>query len=125
LRSPSQFIRSSCFMLTDRQSVGRNDFNRRTAILLTPLEIVPLACLKFIAVGGLVVACFQLGIKFAGSNPAEDGGFLRTKIIRSTTYWPLSCVMFAYFTTWRMLESINSLIITFECFISCRSDGIV
>jgi hypothetical protein len=36
-------------------------------------------------VGGLVVACLPLDPKFAGSNPAEDDGFLRVIKVRSTT----------------------------------------
>jgi hypothetical protein len=36
------------------------------------------------ALGGLVVACLPLDPRFAGSNPAEDDGFLRVIKIRST-----------------------------------------
>jgi hypothetical protein len=38
-----------------------------------------------VALGGLVVACLPLDPRFAGSNPAEDDGFLRVITIRSTT----------------------------------------
>jgi hypothetical protein len=35
--------------------------------------------------GGLVVACLPQNPRLAGSNPAEDDGFLRVIKIRSTT----------------------------------------
>jgi hypothetical protein len=35
--------------------------------------------------GGLVVTVLSLDEKFAGSNPAEDEGYLRAIKIRSTT----------------------------------------
>jgi hypothetical protein len=38
-----------------------------------------------ITLGGLVVACYPLDPRFAGSNPAEDDGFLRVIKIRSMT----------------------------------------
>jgi hypothetical protein len=41
--------------------------------------------LRAVALGGLVVACLPLGPRFAGSNPAEDDGFLRVIKFRSTT----------------------------------------
>jgi hypothetical protein len=40
---------------------------------------------KNFALGGLVVACLPPDPRFAGSNPAEDNGFLRVIKIRSTT----------------------------------------
>jgi hypothetical protein len=41
--------------------------------------------LLLVALGGLVIACLPLDTRFAGSNPAEDDGFLRVIKIRSTT----------------------------------------
>jgi hypothetical protein len=38
-----------------------------------------------VTLGGLVTACLPLDPRFAGSNPAEDDGFLRVIKIRSTT----------------------------------------
>jgi hypothetical protein len=38
---------------------------------------------KDVDLGGLVVACLPLDPKFAGSNAAEDDGFLRAIKIRS------------------------------------------
>ena len=40
--------------------------------------------IRFIGFGGLEVACWPLEPKFAGSNPAEDVGFLRAKKILRT-----------------------------------------
>jgi hypothetical protein len=42
-------------------------------------------CKRIVSVDGLVVACFPLDPKFAGSNPVEYDGFLREIKIRSTT----------------------------------------
>jgi hypothetical protein len=41
--------------------------------------------MTLIALGGLVVACLPVDLRFAGSNPAEDDGFLRVIKIRSAT----------------------------------------
>jgi hypothetical protein len=38
-----------------------------------------------LALDDLVVVCLPLGPRFAGSNPAEDDGFLRVIKIRNTT----------------------------------------
>jgi hypothetical protein len=38
-----------------------------------------------ITLGGLVIACLLLDLRFACLNPAEDSGFLRREKIRSTT----------------------------------------
>jgi hypothetical protein len=38
-----------------------------------------------VALGGLVVACLPLDPRFAGSNPADDDGFLRVIKIHSAT----------------------------------------
>jgi hypothetical protein len=41
--------------------------------------------MSVVAFGGLVLACLPLHPRFAGSNPAEDDGFLRAIKIHSTT----------------------------------------
>jgi hypothetical protein len=38
-----------------------------------------------VALGGLVLVCLPPDLRFAGSNPGEDDGFLRVIKIRSTT----------------------------------------
>jgi hypothetical protein len=43
--------------------------------------------LFFAILGGVVVTYSPLGLRFAGSNPAENIGFLRAVIIRSTTFF--------------------------------------
>jgi hypothetical protein len=39
----------------------------------------------YVALGGFVVTCLSLNLRFMTSNPAEDNGFLRAIKIRSTT----------------------------------------
>jgi hypothetical protein len=41
--------------------------------------------IQLVALGSLVVACLPLDLRFTGSNPAVDDGFLRARKIRSTT----------------------------------------
>jgi hypothetical protein len=49
------------------------------------IEISTLKCL-LVALGDLVLACLPLDSRFAGSNPAEDDGFLR--VIKSVARLP-------------------------------------
>jgi hypothetical protein len=45
--------------------------------LLYPEVMMMMVYRPIVALGGLLVACLPLDPRFAGSNPAEDDGFLR------------------------------------------------
>jgi hypothetical protein len=54
---------------------------------LTPRTHSYILSYTVVALGGLVVACLPSGSIFAGSNPAEDDGFLRAIKVLSTNFF--------------------------------------
>jgi hypothetical protein len=80
----------SRYMFTSRhQIIGQHNYikatNKSFEHVVTFKYLGTTLTIAMVAIGGLVIPCLPLDPRLAGSNPTENGGFLRAMIIRSKT----------------------------------------